>query len=204
MTSSNSVPTKTPHPWHGLSVGKDVPDIVNAYIEMTPSDGVKYEIDKESGLLTVDRPRQFSSQLPTIYGFIPRTFCGDRVGDLSHSVEDGDHDPLDVCVISDCPIDRSQIVLSARIVGGLHMVDGGEADDKIIAILENDGIWGDVTDIDEVPATIVEKLRHYFLTYKMVPGEETAEVAIDEAYGVEHARTVLQASIDDYDEQFGQ
>ena len=195
-------PTHIPHPWHGLSVGDDAPDVVNTYIEMTPSDAVKYELDKQSGLLKVDRPRQLSSQLPTIYGFIPRTFCGDRVGQLSDTVEDGDHDPLDVCVISERPIDRSQILLTARIVGGLHMVDGGEADDKIIAIIEGDRIWGDVDDISGVPEAIVEKLRHYFLTYKMFPGDTTAEVSIDEAYGADHAKTVLQAAIDDYDERF--
>ena len=187
-----------PHPWHGLGVGDNAPDVVNVYVEMTPADWVKYEIDKETGYLIVDRPRRMSSQLPMAYGFIPRTYCAERVADLSDKAQIGDHDPLDICVISDCPIENSQILLEARIVGGLHMVDGGEADDKIIAVLDGDYVWGEARDIDEIPRALVERLRHYFLTYKMVPGEENAEVEIETIYGAEHAKKVLRASMDDY------
>lgn len=198
MTTPPTFERWRPHPWHGLPVGSDLPDVVNVYVEMTPSDGVKYEIDKETGYLIVDRPRRLSSQLPMAYGFIPRTYCGDRVADLSEKARIGDGDPLDICVLSDCPIERSQILLSARIVGGLHMIDGGEADDKILAVLENDFVWGDLRDLSDVPKAIVERLRHYFLTYKMVPGEENIEVEINEIYGAERARDVLRASMDDY------
>src|SRR5690554_787848 len=89
-----------PHPWHGLSVGADAPEIVNAYIELTPFDSVKYEIDKETGYLRVDRPQRFSSQPPTFYGFIFCTYCADRVGELSLTTDEGDLDPLDICVLS--------------------------------------------------------------------------------------------------------
>ncbi len=192
-----------PHPWHGLTVGDRAPEVVNVYVEMTPYDAVKYEIDKDTGYLAVDRPQRFSSQPPTLYGFIPRTYCGDRVGALSDTVDEGDLDPLDICVLSERPIERAEIILSARIVGGLHMVDGGEADDKIIAVLEGDFVWGNARDIDDLPPALVERLRHYFLTYKMVPGEDDLEVEVDTIYGADHARKVLQASIEDYADLIG-
>ncbi len=202
MASDNNYAPARPHPWHGLSVGTNPPEIVNVYVEMTPGDTVKYEIDKETGILTVDRPRQLSSQLPCAYGFIPRTYCDERVSALSDAVDEGDRDPLDICVISNCPIERTEILLSARIVGGLLMVDNGEADDKIIAVLEDDNVWGDATDIGGVPRSIVEKIRHYFLTYKLFPGEDNEKVSIDEVYGADHAARVLEASIDDYNQSF--
>lgn len=192
-----------PHPWHGLTVGDRAPEVVNVYVEMTPYDAVKYEIDKDTGYLAVDRPQRFSSQPPTLYGFIPRTYCGDRVGALSDTVDEGDLDPLDICVLSERPIERAEIILSARIVGGLHMVDGGEADDKIIAVLEGDFVWGNARDIDDLPPALVERLRHYFLTYKMVPGEDDLEVEVDTIYGADQARKVLQASIEDYADLIG-
>src|SRR5690554_933925 len=134
-----------PHPWHGLSAGPDMPSVVHAYIELTPFDSVKYEIDKETGYLRVDRPQRTSSQPPSLYGFIPRTYCGERVCRLSPQSERGDGDPLDICVISERPINKSEIILNARVVGGIQMIDGGEADDKIIAVLAKDNFWGGVT-----------------------------------------------------------
>lgn len=127
-----------PHPWHGLEVGPDPPRLVHAYIEICPFDLVKYELDKETGYLRVDRPHRSSSQPPTLYGFVPRTFCGSRVGKLMPEARRGDGDPLDICVVSERPIARAELILNARVVGGLPMLDGGEADDKIIAVLEND------------------------------------------------------------------
>ncbi len=204
MTSQRPYHAQRPHPWHGLTAGDDSPDIVNVYIEMTPSDGVKYEIDKDTGYLVVDRARKYSSQLPTAYGFIPRTYCEDRVAALSDETDQGDLDPLDVCVVSGCPIERSQILLTARVVGGLHMIDKGEADDKIIAVLEDDNVWGDVTDVSELPGGIIQKIRHYFLTYKMTPGEDRPKVSIDEPYGAAHAHDVIRASVEDYNAKFGE
>ena len=191
-----------PHPWHGLSPGEEAPDVVDVYIEMTPFDSVKYEIDKATGYLRVDRPARSSSQPPTLYGFIPQTYCGARVGALSPTSNGGDGDPLDICVLSERPIDRAEIVVKARIVGGLQMVDNGEADDKIIAVLKGDHIWGQADDIGALPTILVERLRHYFTTYKLVPGKESA-ASIESVYGVEYARQVVQASLDDYDEVYG-
>ncbi len=191
-----------PHPWHGLEVGPDAPDIVHAYIEITPSDSMKYELDKITGYLRVDRPQQTSSLPPTLYGIIPRTYCGQRVGALMRGATKGDGDPLDICVVSERPIHQSEVILNARVVGSLPMNDHGEADDKIIAVLENDPVWGDIRDIDQLPAIIAERLRHYFLTYKLKPGEES-QVSIDQAYGHERAKKVIRAAIADYEEEYG-
>jgi len=191
-----------PHPWHGLAVGEKPPLLVNAYIEITPFDLMKYEVDKSTGYLRVDRPQRSSSQPPTLYGFIPRTYCGARVGALCEETGKGDHDPLDICVLSERPIDRSEIIVSAKIVGGLQMIDGGEADDKAVAVLNNDPVWGDVDDITDIPKALIERLQHYFMTYKLIPGKEV-DVKIDTIYGREHAMKVVTASMEDYDHEFG-
>jgi inorganic pyrophosphatase len=191
-----------PHPWHGLEVGPKPPRVVHAYIEITPFDLVKYEIDKVTGYLRVDRPQRTSSQPPTLYGFIPRTYCGRRVHLLSPKAERGDGDPLDICVISERPLTRAEVILTARVVGGLQAIDGGEADDKIIAVLDNDEFWQDVDDVSQLPGVLVERLRHYFSTYKMMPGKET-QMCIEGVYNHDDALRVVAASIEDYEEAFG-
>ena len=148
-----------------------LPRIVNAYIEITPFDMIKYEIDKVSGYLRVDRPQRTSSHPPALYGFIPKTYCGTRVAKLAPGSERGDGDPLDICVVSERPIERSEVILRARVIGGIKLLDRGEADDKIIAVLEGDYIWDHVKEISQLPPVLVERLEHYFSTYKMVPGE---------------------------------
>ena len=192
-----------PHPWHGLEAGPEPPQRVHAYIEVTPFDGVKYEVDKATGYLRVDRPQRSSSLPPTLYGFIPRTFCGPRVGALSGHGVGGDGDPLDICVLSERTIDRSEVLLTARVVGGFLMIDQGEADDKIVAVLENDNVWGRAGRIDDLPAVILERLRHYFMTYKLVPGNESG-VTIEEPYGRSHALRVVEASLAHYQEEYGE
>lgn len=194
-----------PHPWHGLTAGPLAPVIVNAYIEITPFDPVKYEVDKESGYLKVDRPQRGSSLPPALYGFIPQTFCGAQVQALCPGATKGDGDPLDICVLSERPISRSEILLRARVVGGLQMVDRGEADDKIIAILENDYMWGTITDIGQLPPVLVERLHHYFSTYKLIPGESADQnrVHIQTVYGCDQAQQVVRAAMTDYQTSFG-
>ena len=191
-----------PHPWHGLGVGPNPPRTVQVYIEISPFDLVKYEVDKETGYLRVDRPQRSSSQPPTLYGFIPRTYCGRRVGELNAAAGKGDGDPLDACVISERPINRAEVILRARVIGGLAMVDRGEADDKIVAILENDDFWAKAEDIEDLPEILVQRMRHYFSTYKMVPGKE-GQSSIEAIYGREQAFSVVRAAIEDYQEQFG-
>ncbi len=191
-----------PHPWHGLEVGPEPPHIVHAYIEITPFDLIKYEIDKQTGYMLVDRPQRTSSQPPTLYGFIPRTYCGRQVQALSPKSTGGDGDPLDICVISERPLNRAEVILSARVIGGIQAIDGGEADDKIIAVLENDKFWAETVDISQVPEVLVNRLQHYFSTYKMVPGGEK-QMVIEEIFDRDHALKVVTAAIEDYEETYG-
>lgn len=191
-----------PHPWHGLEVGEDAPEVVNAYIEITPYDLMKYEVDKKTGYLRVDRPQRTSSHPPALYGFIPRTFCGRRVGELTPDAVRGDGDPLDICVISERPINRAEVLLAARVVGGLRVIDHDEADDKIVAVLKNDNVWGHVRDIAEMPTALIERLRHYFATYKLMPGEEP-RLLVQDVYGHDTAFAVIRASMADYDDEYG-
>jgi len=191
-----------PHPWHGLDAGPNPPKIVNAYIEITSFDSVKYEIDKVTGYMRVDRPQRTSSQPPALYGFIPRTFCGNTVSKLSPKSHVGDQDPLDICVISERPINRAEVILHAKVIGGLQMIDGGEADDKIIAVLENDFEMGSAKKLSDIPNIIVERLNHYFSTYKSVIGKEL-DVSIEKIYDHKHAYKVINAALKDYKDEIG-
>ncbi len=190
-----------PHPWHGLEVGPDPPRLVNAYIELTPFDVVKYEIDKQTGYLRVDRPQRTSSQPPVLYGFIPRTLCGDRVCRLSPQASRGDGDPLDICVISERPISKSEVVLTAKVVGGIRLIDDDEADDKIIAVLQNDYVWGQTDTIAKLPPVLIERLEHYFKTYKLVAGEPP-KITTVESFAHEHAWRVIEAAMADYHQAY--
>jgi len=191
-----------PHPWHGLEVGPNPPDLVYAFIEMTSFDYIKYEVDKETGYLFVDRPQRTSSLTPSLYGFIPRTYCDENVKELSKQAKRGDGDPLDICVISERPINRSEIFLNAVVVGVIQLLDHGEADDKIIAVLENDHIYGDIRDIKDLPDVIVERLQHYFRTYKMVEGKDPG-IEIIGVSGPNKAKKIVAAAIKDYQNAFG-
>lgn len=186
-----------PHPWHGLETGREPPLRVNSYVEITPFDLIKYEVDKATGYLRVDRPQRTSSQPPALYGFIPRTYCDSRVAALCPGASRGDHDPLDICVVSERPIARAEVIIPARVVGGIQLLDRGEADDKIIAVLEGDFVWNDVSDVSDLPRILVERLEHYFSTYKIVPGEDV-QITVQRVYGAEHAARVVEASIADY------
>ncbi|MFZ6020449.1 MAG: inorganic pyrophosphatase [Chloroflexota bacterium] len=202
MTFPNPFYRWRPHPWHGLEIGPNPPQLVHAYIEITPFDLVKYEVEKTTGYLKVDRPQRSSSQPPTLYGFVPRTYCGKRVGDLTPMAARGDGDPLDICVISERPITKSEVILTVRVVGGLLMIDNNEADDKIIGVLHNDKFWENAHDVEDLPDVLVERLRHYFSTYKLVPGKEN-QTYIHSVYNAEHAMKVIEAAIADYDEAYG-
>ena len=187
------------HPWHGLRARRDgaPEDIVQVYVEMTPSDVVKYEVDKASGFLMVDRPQRTTSSPPALYGFIPRTYCGEEVAKRCPHADVADGDPLDICVFSERHITRADILLNARVLGGIQMIDDGEADDKIVAVLEGDNIWGDVQDIADLPSIKTERLQHYFSTYKLQPGKQV-DVKVDFVYGREEALKVIAASEKDY------
>lgn len=192
-----------PHPWHGLEAGVDPPGRVCAYIEITPFDLVKYEVDKVTGYMRVDRPQRTASSPPALYGFVPRTFCARRVAALSPKSQRGDGDPLDICVLSERPINRAEVILNTRVVGGLQVVDDGEADDKIIAILETDNVWGHISELNDLPPVLVERLRHYFSTYKMTPGNPSL-LTVEAEYGRDQAMAVVEAALADYDEHYGE
>jgi inorganic pyrophosphatase len=196
-----------PHPWHGVSIGEQMPEIITCYIEIVPTDTVKYEIDKTTGYLKVDRPQKFSSSYPCLYGFVPQTHCGTRVAELakrrtSRTDLKGDGDPLDVCVLTESPISHGDLLLRAIPIGGLAMLDRNEVDDKIIAVLEGDAIYGKIRDVSECPPAIVQRLMHYFLTYKQMPGAKVS-CEITSVYGRDEAHQVILKTKEDYDERFG-
>jgi inorganic pyrophosphatase len=197
------------HPWHGITAGEDAPSVVNAYVEIVPTDAVKYELDKASGHLKVDRPQRFSSFPPTLYGFIPQTFCGMRVAELCRPTVDderciqGDGDPMDICVLTERPASHADFLVRARPIGGLRMIDGNEADDKIIAVLENDVAYGHIQDIGEAPRGLVERLQHYFLSYKQLPQENPRRVEIADVYDRPAALETIRRSFDDYRARYG-
>lgn len=190
-----------PHPWHGIPVRPSNRELVHAYIEITPFDPVKYEVDKATGYLKVDRPQQTNSLPPTLYGFVPQTYCGTRVAALAPASERGDGDPLDICVLSERPIAQKDILLYGRVLGGLLMVDKGEADDKLIAVLDRDPVWGGARELADLPKALVDRLVHYFLTYKLDP-QANQPVQIHEVYDRAHAEKVLAAAEADYQERF--
>ncbi len=199
------------HPWHGVEPGAGAPGVVNAYVEIVPTDAVKYELDKAAGHLRVDRPQRFSSFPPTLYGFIPQTFCGDRVAELcerSLGPGDGRHirgdgDPMDICVLTERPAQHGGFLARTIPIGGLRMVDGNEADDKIVAVLQDDVSYGHIKDIREAPPGLIERLEHYFLSYKQLPHESPRRVEIAEVYDREAALEAIRASFEDYRARYG-
>ena len=196
------------HPWHGVLIGPKAPEVVTSYIEIVTTDTVKYEIDKITGHLKVDRPQKYSNVCPSLYGFIPQTFCGPRVAEYSSEKTGrsgiiGDSDPLDICVLTEKPISHGDILVQAIPIGGLRMLDGNEADDKIIAIMRDDAAFGSIADIDQCPPTMIERLRHYFLTYKEVPGGAAPTCEITHVYGRDEAHEVIARSQADYQALFG-
>lgn len=203
MPDTGSQQKFSAHPWHGVEPGPSVPEKLTAYIEIVPGDTVKYELDKSSGLLKVDRPQRFSNVPTALYGFIPRSYCGKGIAAFcmqqsGKSGIRGDGDPLDICVLSYHDIRQRDILLQARPIGGLRMIDNGEADDKIIAILDGDEVYGKWTTLSELPEVLLERLMHYFLTYKQAPGLTQQRVEISQRYEREEAFEVIRLSLEDY------
>lgn len=193
------------HPWHGIAAGDE--NLVNAFIEIIPSDSVKYEVDKASGFIMVDRPQKFSNNMPCLYGFVPQTYCAEEVAEYCKEKTGkaeivGDGDPLDICVLSERNFNRGNILAEAIPVGGFRMIDGGEADDKIIAVLKGDQAYGSITDITELPAMVLDRVRHFFLTYKDLDGN-SKNVEITHVYGAEEAKEVIKRSKNDYTKHYG-
>ena len=193
------------HPWHGISLGENVPDEVRAFIEIVPTDTVKYEVDKASGYLSLDRPQKFSNIVPSLYGFLPRTYCSTRMAELTNSAlcrydVEGDGDPLDICVLTEKDVTHGDIIVRARPIGGIRLLDHNQADDKIVAVLKNDAVYGQINSIDELPKGIIRRLIHYFTTYKDIPGENTQRMKFISIYNADVAKDVIRRSMEDYEE----
>lgn len=191
------------HPWHGVPIGEEHPEVVTVYIEVVPEDTIKYELDKDSGHLKVDRPQAYSNICPTLYGFIPQTLCDKEVAAFCMERTGrpgivGDDDPLDICVLSEKTIPRGDILLQALPIGGLRMIDGNEADDKIIAVLKSDAVFEGWADITDCPESVINRLKHYFLTYKHAPDSDAAPCEITDVYDREEAYEVIHRAHADY------
>jgi len=122
------------HPWHGINIGDKAPEQVTSFIEVIPSDTVKYEVDKTTGYLMIDRPQKFSNIVPALYGFIPQTICRDKVAEYCMEKTGregivGDDDPVDICVLTEREVTHGNIIVHAIPIGGFRMIDNGEADD---------------------------------------------------------------------------
>jgi inorganic pyrophosphatase len=194
------------HPWHGVDIGPNAPDIITCFVEMVPTDTVKYEVDKVSGYLRLDRPQKYSNVVPAIYGFLPQTFCGILVGKYCSEMTGrkeimGDGDPMDVCILTEKEIVHGDILVIARPIGGFRMIDGKFADDKIIAVLKDDAVYGGYKDLNDCPDLIIDRLKHYFLTYKDLPGA-SAHTEITHVYGIDEAHEVIKRSMEDYRNKF--
>ncbi len=194
--------TDKAHPWHGIPIGDGAPAEVTVFIEIVPRDTVKYEVDKETGYLKIDRPQQYSNVVPANYGFIPQTYCDSGIAELARAkteitVNGGDGDPLDILVLSEHHIPRGDIILKARPIGGFCLIDDNEADDKIIAVLKGDKVFEQYEEISQLPKGILERFEHYFLTYKSLPdAPNVCEIAY--SYGREASYEVISSAIDDY------
>ncbi|MEA1896740.1 MAG: inorganic pyrophosphatase [Bacteroidota bacterium] len=190
------------HPWHGVEIGDEAPEVLTCFIEMVPTDTVKYEVDKVSGYLKIDRPQKYSNIVPALYGFIPQTYSGENVAEFSRKKTGdknitGDSDPIDILILTEKEITHGDILVKARPIGGFRMIDNNEADDKIIAILNNDAVYGAYKNISDIPEMILARLKHYFLTYKDLPGNKR-DCEITHTYGIEEAYEVINLSIKDY------
>lgn len=197
------------HPWHGIPLGEEAPAELTAFIEIVPTDTVKYEVDKQTGYLSLDRPQKFSNIVPSLYGFFPRTYCSTRTAEPAARATgmdslEGDRDPLDVCVLTEKDVTHGDIILKVRPIGGLRLLDNGQADDKIIAVMRNDAVYGSFRDIEELPEDIVRRLIHYFRTYKDIPGECGScrpRMEYIGKYGASEARDIILRAMEDYEEE---
>lgn len=170
------------NPWHKVEIGDRAPDVVNSIIEIPKNTRAKYELDKKTGLLLMDRVIYSSMYYPANYGFIPRTYCDDN-------------DPLDILVLSQIAI-VPMCIVSAKVIGVMRMVDNGELDDKIIAVAENDMGVNHFNDISELHNHFINELQNFFEDYKKL---ENKTVAIEDFQDASIARKVIMQSMADYE-----
>lgn len=177
--------TKFFNPWHNVSAGENLPNIVNGIIEIPKGTRAKYELDKESGLLRLDRVLYSSVYYPANYGFIPQTYCDDK-------------DPLDILILTQIDVVPLCIV-PAKIIGVMRMLDNGEADDKIIAVGAGDPSINHINDIAELPQHFISELRNFFEDYKKL---ENKSVVVEEFFDRKTATEILQDSLKMYKDHF--
>jgi inorganic pyrophosphatase len=173
------------HPWHETSIGQNPPEFVNGLIEIPKGSRAKYEVDKESGLIKLDRVIYASMYYPLNYGFIPQT-----MGE--------DHDPLDIVVLTQVSV-VPLCLIPSKVIGVMQMVDRGEADDKIIAVAEQDPSVNQINDVRDLPDHLRAELKHFFENYKTL---ENKKVVVDEFMDKAYAMRVIEKSISFYKEHF--
>ncbi|MEM6726032.1 MAG: inorganic diphosphatase [Bacteroidota bacterium] len=173
------------NPWHHVQAGDDTPDIVNGIIEIPKNTRAKYELDKASGLLKMDRVIYSSMYYPANYGFIPKTYCDDD-------------DPLDILILSQITV-VPMCIVSAKVIGVMRMLDDGEMDDKIIAVAENDMSVNHINDISELPTHFMKELRNFFEDYKKL---ENKTVEVEDFQNAELAKTIVKQALIDYQTKF--
>lgn len=173
------------NPWHDVNIGKDAPEYVTGVIEIPKGSKGKYELDKQTGMLLLDRVLFSAVHYPANYGFIPQTFCED-------------HDPLDILIISQIDI-PSMTLVRAKVIGVMRMVDQGEADDKIIAVAASDQSVNHINDIKDLPPHLVKEVHRFFEDYKKL---ENKEVIVEDFLGKEDAMRIINESIALYDRTF--
>ena len=170
------------NPWHKVNIGNNTPDIVNGIIEIPKNTRAKYELDKESGMLLMDRVIFSSMHYPANYGFIPKTYCDDK-------------DPLDIMILSQIAV-VPMCIVSAKVIGVMRMIDGGEMDDKIIAVAENDMSVNHMNDITDLPAHWIKELRNFFEDYKKL---ENKKVEVEDFQDAKTAKQIIRQSMEDYE-----
>jgi len=168
------------HPWHDVETGIHAPENVNAIIEISRGSKAKYEVDKPTGLLRLDRVLHAAFYYPINYGFIPQTYAGDG-------------DPLDILVLSQIDFEPLSIV-TASVIGVMRMIDKG-TDDKIIAVCTNDISVNNITSLEELPPHLMSEIRHFFEQYKKL---EHTEVEVDQFMGKEEAYEIIRESMESY------
>ena len=171
--------------WHDIDPALITPESFSALIEIPKGSSCKYELDKATGLLRLDRMLYTSTHYPANYGFIPRTYADDG-------------DPLDVLVIGIDPIFPMTLV-QVYPIGVMRMIDDGKLDDKIIAIADRDPNYNDISSIDELPKHIFDEIMHFFTVYKQLENKQTA---VRELFGPTEARQIIQEAIDGYKVKF--
>ena len=173
------------HPWHGVNSGKNAPRIVTAIIEIPMGSRCKYEIDKETGLIKMDRVIYSSFYYPTNYGFIPQTLGDDK-------------DPLDILVLTSLPV-VPLTMMDAKVIGVMGMIDGGDADDKIIAVAANDPSVNHYNNIEELPSHFLNEMLHFFEEYKTL---ENKTVTVNEFGDKTTALKIIENAMNLYKENY--